>query len=322
MKPAPDLCPWLPEALGSVQQLLIDSVQDMPGGYKRDIEALITAGGKRLRPKLVLVSGRLGMPDMQKLTRLAAGIELLHTATLIHDDVIDNAKTRRGIPSLQTLFSAREAVISGDYLLAKSLSLLHSVLGAGSTDDFLQGILHICRSELLQHASRFNPDAGLRSYNRRIAGKTAALFVLSCYCGGIEGKLDESGMQGLRRYGYSLGMAFQIIDDILDISGNPKDLQKPALQDMRQGIYTLPVLLAMGKDPSAKAMIGRYARRQKAVPAGKLKAVLTAANALDEAYGVANRYMACGMKALAQLPGSDEKEYLQRLIESLSKRIS
>ncbi|MBN2508860.1 MAG: polyprenyl synthetase family protein [Spirochaetales bacterium] len=320
MKTDQELCPWLPDALAELQEQLIQSVQDMPGGYRHSVETLLSAGGKRLRPRLVLLCGKLGTPDMDKLIRMAAGIELLHTATLIHDDMIDGAETRRGVPSLQSVFSARQAVLSGDFLLAKSMLLLHTVLGGGSSGDFLRGILHICKSELLQHASRYSVRVSYRNYYRRIAGKTAALFALSCYCGGMESGLTGPHIENLRRYGYNLGMAFQITDDILDITGNARILKKPASQDIRQGIYTLPLLLAMDRDPSAAATVSRYGKHRRSLPAAKLTRILNRTHAVEEAYEEADLRLKRGLAALENLPESAERTCLEQLITSLSAR--
>ena len=299
---------------------MLENISDVPGRLRHDIAGLLTNGGKRLRPALVLLSGRLGNPSEETLLRLAAGIELLHVATLIHDDIIDNASTRRGIASINALYGPKDAVIAGDYLMAKSLTLLHSALPQNHTREFLQGILHVCRSELLQNASKYTVSLSVRKYLRRISGKTAALFMLSCQAGSMEGKLPDEIQQHLRRYSYNLGMAFQMMDDILDITGTGSSLKKPAHQDIKQGIYTLPAILAFREGTQKGAELIRSGQKGKRIKVRHISELIKSTGSVNAAAAFVRHITARGVREIEKIEESNESLCLKNLLTGLSSR--
>jgi heptaprenyl diphosphate synthase len=206
---------------------------------------IVKAGGKRLRPALVILSSRLGTADPDAVFNLAMGIEFIHTATLVHDDLIDKAPTRRGITTIHEALGPDPAVIIGDYYFAKGAYLLAEI-GMPAIDSAIShAVMTICMGELLQMTSRNEYDQTLADYHRKIGRKTATLVSTSCYGGGLIAGLDTESVERLRRYGHSLGMAFQIADDVLDYVATSEEVGKPVGADLRQGTVTLPLMLAL-----------------------------------------------------------------------------
>jgi heptaprenyl diphosphate synthase len=224
------------------------------------MEHIVRAGGKRLRPALVLLGAGLGRPNRDHAFNLALGIEFIHTATLVHDDLIDNARTRRGITTIHETSGVNPAIIIGDYYFAKGANLLASI-GEPSIDLAISNtVMTICLGELLQLTSHRDYDQTLEEYHRKIARKTAVLVETCCYCGAVVGHLDQAHTEALRQYGFLIGMAFQIADDVLDYTSTAAELGKPVGADLRQGTVTLPLMLAL-QDPAVapdlRAVLGR-----------------------------------------------------------------
>lgn len=204
---------------------------------------LFGAGGKRLRPALVFLAGRLGqLGDVH--FHAAAAVELTHAATLVHDDVIDNSPVRRGHPTIAAALGYAPAIVFGDYYFAKAYQQ------AALTDDpaivsaIAGAVMTICRGELAQNGHRYRYRPTLLEYRERIEAKTAALLAASAWVGGRLGGLDQEAQEALRLYGIELGLAFQIADDVLDYTAGEAALGKPVGHDLLEGHATLPLLLA------------------------------------------------------------------------------
>jgi heptaprenyl diphosphate synthase len=227
------------------ERRLEESVAADFGPLADAMEHIVRAGGKRLRPALVLLSSALGTAERDHVFNLAMGIEFIHTATLVHDDLIDNARTRRGITTIHETAGVNPAIIIGDYYFAKGANLLASI-GEPSIDLAISStVMTICMGELLQLTSHGEYDQSLDEYYRKIARKTAALVETCCYCGAVVAHLDGTRTEALRRYGHLIGMAFQIADDLLDYTATAAELGKPVGADLRQGTVTLPLMLAL-----------------------------------------------------------------------------
>ena len=231
---------------------------------------MILSSGKMLRPSLVILAGRYGRWEPGKILPLAAAVEMLHNATLVHDDIIDQASTRRGRPALHEEMGSSTAVLVGDYLLSCCFTLTAGSTSADNGIHLSRAVARICEGEINQNAGRFVPDFSIRNYRRRIVGKTAALFSLSLLAGAREAGCSEADCSLFLRIGYDLGMAFQIIDDILDYSGDDREVGKPLGKDLREGIYTLPLLLALKDDAGAQS--GKDGPKGRA---GNLEALVT-----------------------------------------------
>ncbi|HEV3125030.1 MAG TPA: polyprenyl synthetase family protein [Candidatus Dormibacteraeota bacterium] len=237
--------------LHEFERRLHETVVADVGPMAEAMEHIVNAGGKRLRPALVILSAYLGEPDPDHVYALAMGIEFIHTATLIHDDLIDDADTRRGLATIHAILGANPAIIVGDYYFAKGANLLASI-GIPLIDEVVSGaVMTICMGELLQLTSKRDYDQSVDDYYRKIERKTATLVSASCFCGGIVGRLEEPRRQVLRQYGHLLGMAFQIADDVLDYTATEAEVGKPTGADLKQGTVTLPLMYALGDPGSA-----------------------------------------------------------------------
>lgn len=210
---------------------------------------LLKAGGKRIRPVFVLLAGKWGNYDLEKLKRVAVPLELIHMATLVHDDVVDDAMTRRGSQTVRAKWDNRVAMYTGDYIFARALHIA-TELGNPQIHQILsKAIYEMCKGEIEQVRDLYNFQQGLRDYLRRIKRKTALLIAISCQLGAVAADATADMVRRMYGYGYNVGMAFQITDDILDFTGTQKQLGKPAGSDLRQGNITLPALYSFSVGP-------------------------------------------------------------------------
>lgn len=304
------LTPIAPDLI-EFERRLEDSVKADFGPMADAMEHIVRAGGKRLRPALVLLSAALGTPDRDHAFNLAMGIEFIHTATLVHDDLIDNARTRRGITTIHETVGTNPAIIIGDYYFAKGANLLASI-GEPSIDLAISNtVMTICMGELLQLTSRRDWDQTLEEYHRKIARKTASLVETCCYCGAVVGGLDEVRTEALRQYGYLIGMAFQIADDVLDYTSDAGTLGKNLGDDLAEGKATLPLIHAIGHS-DAHVRDGLRA----AIEHGDTSALPQVLAAIHASGGLEySRERARGYADLAEraLDGLDDNDYLAAL---------
>jgi geranylgeranyl pyrophosphate synthase len=209
---------------------------------QQGIEAIIAAGGKRLRPAILFLAARFHKYELDRLVPMAAAIELLHTASLVHDDTIDNSLVRRGLPTLNSIMDEGTTVLVGDYLFARSavLSTMGGVLRA--TRIFAESLVTISQGEIEQKFATHHMTGSVEQYYKRIYSKTAVLFAAAGEIGAVLSEAPEDDVQRLRHYARQLGMAFQIVDDILDIHSTTEQLGKPVGGDLRQGTITLPTM--------------------------------------------------------------------------------
>lgn len=203
------------------------------------------AGGKRIRPFLTILAARFCGCRDEGVYRLATSFEYLHAATLIHDDVIDNANERRGSASVVNRFGLAEAILAGDFLHAHSMELVSRFGGPGALKVFCQATAAMVDGEFLQLRNGRNLDQTEDDYFRVVRGKTALLIGAACEIGGIYGSADETVRSGLKSYGINLGCAFQIIDDLLDYRGDPGKTGKRVGNDLAEGKLTLPLIYAL-----------------------------------------------------------------------------
>lgn len=217
-------------------------------------EHLVKAGGKRLRPALYLICARSRCDGLPQMMPIAVALELIHMATLVHDDVIDAASTRRGRTTANSQWGNHSAVLTGDYLFARAFSVLANNVDHNMLKILTDVICSLCEGEIIQNKDTFNPDQTEETYLVRIAKKTADFIEASCQLGGLSAGLPAADVDQLRRYGYSIGMAFQITDDILDITASSEQIGKPAGNDLRQGIVTMPVIYALRHSADRKEL--------------------------------------------------------------------
>ncbi|SHK45292.1 heptaprenyl diphosphate synthase [Selenomonas ruminantium] len=214
---------------------------------------LVTAGGKRIRPALCLLSARGGQDfSLEKILPLAEALELIHTASLVHDDVIDEAGTRRGEPTANAKWDNQIAILGGDYIFAKAFMLI----AEGGYGDYVSKrlaelVCNLSVGEIIQDHTIYQAVMDLDNYYNRIQKKTADFLEICCELGGLVGGLSKVDTEKLAEYGHCIGMAFQITDDVLDIMQTSEQIGKPAGNDIRQGIVTLPVIHALNVSPDA-----------------------------------------------------------------------
>ena len=210
----------------------------------------VLSGGKRLRPAFTIIAALHGKYDREKVFPAAASVEILHAATLVHDDIIDNAKTRRGKETLSEKHNTNLAVYTGDYLLTKSLKLLIKTgLKPEKLDVLARAITLLCEGEVDQYLNKYSVSS-VYNYLKRILGKTGVLFSASLVLGAKTANLSDDITRHFGRFGLSFGAAFQIRDDLLDIFSDSTKEGKPVLNDLKEGIATLPVIMAVKNNPN------------------------------------------------------------------------
>jgi len=206
---------------------------------------LFEAGGKRIRPALVLLAAKCGAYDLGKLTPAAMAVELIHAATLVHDDVIDRAEVRRGRPTVAAKLGDEAAIVVGDFYFAKAYEQAAFTDSPEAVAILARAVMDICAGEVRQQAIRFRYDTDVDEYMRRIEAKTATLLAACCDIGALLGGLDDRKRSAVRAYGRLLGLAFQIADDVLDYESSEYEIGKPIGHDIAEGFATLPLMMAI-----------------------------------------------------------------------------
>jgi geranylgeranyl pyrophosphate synthase len=316
------LSPIVADLAGVDETLRSVITLDMPF-LRAGVEAIVAAGGKRLRPAILLLSAQFHTYDLDRLVPLAAAIELLHTASLVHDDTIDQALMRRGLPTLNTVMDEGTTVLVGDYLFARSavLSTMGGVLRA--TRIFAESLVTICEGEIEQHFSINQVSRSYEDYYQRIYSKTAVLFAAAGEIGAVLSDAPEDEIQCLRHYGRQVGMAFQVVDDILDMQSTAEQLGKPTGGDLRQGTVTLPTMLyldnadAKGREV-VRAVIENENRSDEMVR--KAIGLIEASGAIKHASAEALRFINEAKAALARLPNEPARRSLLALADFVVQR--
>jgi len=300
---------------------LIKQVELVP--LAQMLDHVLGAGGKRIRPGLALLGGTFGEYDLDKLVPLAASIELLHTATLVHDDVIDAAATRRGRATANHLYDNAVSVMIGDFLFAHAADLVARIGNVRVVRLFARTLMKIVTGELDQDVGAFDASKQIGDYLKRIGGKTASLFATACEGGAIAAGAPEPYAEALRDYGHNLGVAFQIVDDILDFVGDEAVMGKPAGSDLMQGTLTLPALFAM-EEAAGKAAITRLfgARRNKAALLEEALAIIRSGYAVPRSQTVAEEYARRATLAIESLPDTEGHRTLDELTRYVLMRES
>jgi heptaprenyl diphosphate synthase len=315
----------LRKALAGVAALMEATVRNEAFPLAEEVAELVAANGKMLRPALLYIgAGFGGKVDGDKLRSLAASVEILHVSTLIHDDVIDEADLRRGRPTLHTRLGVKEAVLAGDWLFSRCF-----LLSAASTDPdnaraLARVIAAIVASEIRQDLDKWSYSTSVRAYLRKIAGKTAALFSLSLQAGAQEAKAPRAVAERLRRAGYDIGMAFQVIDDILDFESTEGVMRKPVGKDIAEGLCTLPLIHALRRDEAGlRNLLGSVRTRAGAIDEAAVQAVIARVvelGGLDDARREAHLFTERAKDELARLPRCEARGELADLADRLLAR--
>jgi geranylgeranyl pyrophosphate synthase len=287
------------------------------------IEAIIAAGGKRLRPAILFLAARFHAYDHERLVPLAAAIELLHTASLVHDDTIDRALMRRGLPTLNSIMDAGTTVLVGDYLFAKSAVL--STMGGKmrATRIFADTLVTIVGGEIGQKFSAHRLVTQMDHYLQRIYAKTASLFAAAGEIGAVLSDAPEDDVQRLRHYSRQVGMAFQIVDDILDFQSTAQELGKPTGGDLRAGTVTLPTMLylenAGERDQEQVRRVIEEVQVDEALATQVIQDI-TRSGAIERAHDTAGRYIDEAKAALSGFPDIPARKALSDLADFVVQR--
>jgi geranylgeranyl pyrophosphate synthase len=264
-----------------VQSRLEEAARIDYPGVSDLVLGLVRAGGKRLRPLILLLAGRAYVDDRNRLVTAGAGVELLHTASLVHDDTVDRSGMRRGRPTLNSVLPSGAVILLGDFLFAQSAMLAAATNSPRVVSIFASTLADICDGQLREMFFAHRLDQAREEYERRIFGKTASLFAGSAEMGAVIGNAPEAAVQLLRQYGSDVGMAFQIVDDVLDLREDADQLGKPAGHDLLQGTVTLPTIIyASGLTQSSEAAI-----RLEAVVSGDVDEGVEVARVVEEIRG-------------------------------------
>lgn len=281
---------------------------------------LLSSGGKRIRVITTLLTGKMLGGDSDKLVTLAAAIESLHTATLVHDDLIDGAVIRRGIPTLNSQWSPAATVLTGDFIFSKAAKLAAETGSVEVMKIFAETLSTIVNGEITQlFSSKW--IANRDDYYRRIYSKTASLFETSTSTAAILSNVDEQTTSSLKEFGYDIGMAFQMVDDILDFTSEQITMGKPVASDLRQGIITLPVLYYLETNPQdadMKNILDNNFCDEDCL--GRLLESIRQSGAIDSAFSEARQYVNKGLDQLLRLPKNAERNALEELASYIVDR--
>jgi heptaprenyl diphosphate synthase len=302
---------WLQDDLKRIEDLLLATAGSSPHPMVSEASThLIKAGGKRVRPTLVMLAARAGETGVPSTDLAAAAIELVHLATLYHDDVIDETETRRGAPTVHSKWGTEVAVLSGDYLFALGCGL--GADAGGEVPGILaRAIAQVCEGQIIETGSLGDPERSIEQYLHAIERKTAALFRAACELGAATAGAPPRERAALVVYGESLGLAFQVVDDLLDLVGDPQVTGKVPGTDLREGVFTLPVLLGRDRDDDLRRMLVDGERDLEPWLAG-----LRRAGALEETQRRAEAY---AIRARSALDVFDESPWRAELLAMVDR---
>ncbi|MHB9143726.1 MAG: polyprenyl synthetase family protein [Symbiobacteriia bacterium] len=282
---------------------------------------LLRAGGKRLRPALVLLAAKAYSYDLPRLLPVATAVELIHMATLVHDDVVDHSRLRRGRPTVNAKWSDAFSVLAGDYLFAKSFSLLAQTGNNELVRIMSEVVYEMSTGEIEQLASAFDLSQTQADYFERIRQKTGFFIAESCRLGAVAVGAPVHVVEALTRYGSGLGMGFQVIDDILDFTATTAKLGKPIGSDLRAGLLTLPVLHALQVSPRAEALQGIIETREVTdARAEEAVGIIREAGSLEYTFQTAQRFIQEAKAALAELPDTPARANLAAVADFVLER--
>ena len=277
-------------------------------------------GGKGIRPALTLLSGKFYNYNLNTLLPMATAVELLHVATLVHDDAIDKSAVRRSRPTIYKVWGEDRAVLLGNYLFAKAGELTATTQNLRAIKLFAQTLRIISTGELAQTFNAFKLEQTYEEYIQRISYKTATLFILATESGAVLSEAPEASIKILNEYGYNLGIAFQIVDDILDFVGSEEELGKPTGSDLAQGTLTLPAMLLLERYPEDNPVKRLFHNRDERQNIKLAIEIVRNSPIVDECYKVASDYCAKACQNLTLLPENASRRALFELADYIIKR--
>lgn len=284
---------------------------------------VLSSPGKRLRTALTLLSGKMIEYRLEKLLPLSVAFEMVHLSTLIHDDVVDQASTRRGIPTVNARYGDHIALLLGDYFFAKTASLIADVEDFRIDRLFSETVESVCEGSIIELMTARRIDLSIDTYLERISRKTACLIAACCKGGATVGNGSDAQIALLHQYGQSLGMAFQIVDDILDYTGSATTTGKPAGNDLSQGLVTLPLIYALRAEGNGKVeFVGRLLEHSEDTPSAVTEVAqwVNEGPGVDQSYDLARHYAARARATLTEFVPSPTRTVLEELVDFVVER--
>ncbi len=286
------------------------------------LDHVFAAPGKRLRPAITLLSSNFHEHDEDVTNIMATAVEMLHIASLVHDDTVDESDLRRGRATVSNLWGRNAAVLVGDYIFAASATFVCDTDNVRVIKRFAETIMELSSGELQEMSHSFDPKQSMEQYLNRIYNKTASLFTTAGESGAILSGASEEHVTALRNYGYNLGMAFQIVDDILDLDGTEQEFGKPVGSDLVHGIITLPALLAMESHPEDKFIEPLFRTPNDEVLLNRALQMIQDASVIEKAYAVADNYCKAALESLDILPQTPSRDSLEEIVGFVTLRRS
>lgn len=315
---------WDASSLASaatIEEQLIRAIDDSQGTVRDICFHILNAGGKRVRPLLLWYSGLMFGSVTENLKRAAIAVELIHMASLIHDDLIDGSELRRNRPTVQKKWGSHQAVLGGDYLFAKAFGVLAEGQLIKPLGIVVQAIQNMCHGEILQDGDQFNLKVSLEQYYERITKKTAVLLEASCKVGALVSGAEEDEAALMGRFGLELGLAFQIIDDILDLCGDELKMGKPKYTDLNKGNLTLPIILLMEQPQYREWLLGVF-KGESLNPAvlSEIEGLVKNSGVMRQAFAIGTSHLERARNVLEGFPDNPAREFLEDLTYKLQAR--
>lgn len=308
LSPVQTEMPLVSESLEQVAEVDFPQFADV-------IKQAIGTRGKGVRPALTLLAGSFNNYNMENLIPMATAVELLHTASLVHDDTIDKSPLRRGLPTLYSTLGDNAAIMAGDYLFAKSAELAAMPGNLRVVRLFAQTLMALAKGELEETLSVYEWRQTREDYFRRIDGKTAALFSMAAESGAILSDSPEEEIQALKAYGQNLGLAFQVVDDLLDFTSDEATMGKPVGNDLLLGVLTLPALMYLEQNLDGNHIKTGFENKGEGPDLSQAIDEIRNSQFIDESFTVARDLVEKAQKAIAPLADNDSKKALLTLAD-------
>ncbi|WP_153732217.1 polyprenyl synthetase family protein [Sporosarcina obsidiansis] len=303
-----------------IEKELERSVQSSSPIVRQASLHLLKAGGKRIRPIFVILAAQFGHYSLENASKVAVSLELIHMASLVHDDVIDDSNMRRGLETVKAKWNNRVAMYAGDFIFSRALTSIGSIEKEAVHRILAETMLEICKGEIIQIDFQRQTNQNLRDYLQRIKRKTALLLASSCELGALSADADSETVRKLKRYGYFTGMAFQIVDDILDITSTDAELGKPAGSDLLNGHITLPILYIKENVEFQPYMERAFTGDMVESERQSMLRYIRQSGAIEKAQHVSDLYLAKALKELESLPNGKSKKALVQIADFIGQR--
>jgi len=280
----------------------------------------LRGGGKRIRPVLTLLSGKFCNYNLDYLIPMATAVELMHRATLVHDDAIDKSSVRWGKPTVNKVWGEEKAILLGDYLFAEAGVFTATTKNLRSIRLFAETLKIISSGQLDETSMAFSLEQTREDYLQRISGKTASLFTMATETGAVLSQAPEESIQVLKDYGYNIGIAFQIVDDVLDFISTEEELGKPVGSDLSQGTLTLPAMLLLEYYPEENPVKKIFQGGDKPENIELAIELVRNSSIVQECYAIASEYTSKACHNLDILPDNDSRQALVELADHVIRR--